>query len=209
LISRSQDDEDPDLAELGALLTSDRARPGCLSLSALDGFLAAVLAGPERVSPEEWLPMVWGEGEPAWADRDEAWRVFDAIRARHDQVDRQLEEDPDAYAPIFRTLHDGTVTAADWARGFLMGVDLRPSRWDALTASAEGMRYFVTIVSQLPDWDKRIKVVAKVGSAKIRGFRREGRRFIPLCVVEIRRFWSRRCGGGRARREVGCRPMVN
>ena len=55
-----------------------------------------------------------------------------------------------------------------------MGVDLRPSRWEALTASAEGMRFLVTIVSQLPDWDERIKVVAKVGSAKIRGFRREG-----------------------------------
>jgi uncharacterized protein len=207
LISRPQDDEDPDLAELCALLASDRARPGCLNLSALDGFLAAILAGPERVSPEEWLPMVWGEGEPAWADRAEAWRVFDAVRARHDQVARQLEEDPDAYAPIFRTLHDGTVTAADWARGFLVGVGLRSPRWDALTASAEGMRFLVTIVSQLPDWDERI--VAQVGGAKVREFRREGRRFIPLCVVEIRRFWSRRCGGSRTRREVGCRPMLN
>jgi uncharacterized protein len=207
LISRLQDDGDPDLAELGALLASDRARPGCLGLSALDGFLAAVLAGPERVSPEEWLPMVWGEGEPAWADRDEAWRAFEAIRARHDQVARQLEEDPDAYAPIFRTLHDGTVTAADWARGFLVGVGLRPSLWDALTASAEGMRFLVTIVSQLPDWDERI--VAKVGSAEVRKFRREGRRFIPLCVVEIRRFWSRRRGSSQARPEVGCRSTLN
>jgi hypothetical protein len=99
------------------------------------------------------------------------------------------------------------VTAADWARGFLVGVGLRSPRWDALTASAEGMRFLVTIVSQLPDWDERI--VAQVGGAKVREFRREGQRFIPLCVVEIRRFWSRRCGGSRTRREVGCRPMLN
>ena len=83
----------PDLAELGALLTSDRARPGCLNLSALDGFLAAVLAGPERVSREEWLPVVWARASPR-GRTDEAWRVFDAIRARHDQVDRQPERTP-------------------------------------------------------------------------------------------------------------------
>ena len=64
------------------------------------------------------------------------------------------------------------MTAADWARASGWAWTCA-SRWEALTASAEGMRFLVTIVSQLPDWDERIKVVAKVGSAKIRGFRRE------------------------------------
>ncbi len=31
-----------------------------LSLSALDGFLTAVLSGPELVSPSQWWPALWG-----------------------------------------------------------------------------------------------------------------------------------------------------
>ncbi len=31
-----------------------------LSLSALDGFLTAVLSGPELVPPSQWWPVLWG-----------------------------------------------------------------------------------------------------------------------------------------------------
>jgi hypothetical protein len=48
----------PDLAELGKLLASSRIRPGCFSLSELDGFLAAIVVGPV------WMSTVLGEEGP-------------------------------------------------------------------------------------------------------------------------------------------------
>jgi uncharacterized protein len=200
--------DEPARAELEALLASSRVGRGCLkNFSAVDGFLAAMLAGPVWISPEEWLPRIFGAREPKWLDLDEAERVCDVIRARYEQVERQLEETPDSYVPIFRTLHDGSVVAADWARGFHIGVEMRSPLWDALTASRKGMRYFTTILSQLPDWDG--KIMADLGRAAVLDFRREGRRFIPFCVREIRRFWAERRDSSQARPEAADRPMVN
>lgn len=177
-----------DLAELEAHLASDRVPPGTFDLSALDGFLAAIAAGPEPISPEEWLPMIWGEGPSPFTDQAEAFRIVDVIDARLRQIVQQLEEDPAAYTPIFRTTDDGAVTATAWARGFLAGVDLRPAAWAPLTRSARDIRFLAHIVAQLPDWDEKIKATS--GDRDLATFRREGQRFIPLCVTEISRCWQ-------------------
>ncbi len=100
---------------LGALLNSDRIRPGCMSLSEIDGFLAALALGPGLIpAPEDWMPAIWGEGEPAFADLDEAWQAVDALMSRGAEVYRQLRDNPDAYRPVFRIADDDAEIAADW-----------------------------------------------------------------------------------------------
>ena len=84
---------------------------------------------------------------------------------------------------------------------------MRAPLWDTLTASAKGNRYFITIFSQLPDWDR--KVMASLGKAAVLDFRRQGQRFIPYCVVEIRRFWAEQRDSSEASSEATYRPMVN
>jgi uncharacterized protein len=187
----------PDLAELEELLGSGRTRPGCFGLSELDGFLAAVVVGPVWMSPRAWLPLVWGEAEPEWLDQDEADRVRAAVRARHEQVARQLTDNPDSYAPILRALPDGTVAAEAWARGFQAGIGLHDRDWDALFRSPKGKRLLVPITAQLPDWDEGI--MADCGREAVLDFRRKGREFIGHCVAGIGRFWTKRrqAGGGR------------
>lgn len=179
------------LAELGAFFPPGRDPSDEARLSALDGLLAAIAAGPGPVPPREWLSILWRRNAPDPANEDR--ELFEPIRARLDQIVRQLEEDPDAYTPIFRTTDDGATVAADWARGFLAGVDLRPAAWAPLTKTREDKRFLVVIVSQLPDWDEQIR--ADAGGADIAAFRREGQKLIPWCVVEIGRFWKRRRGG--------------
>src|SRR5215211_3186102 len=66
----------PDLTELAELLASNRVRPGCFSLSKLDGFLAANVAGPVQRSARDLLPLIWGKGEPEWRDEEEAGRIL-------------------------------------------------------------------------------------------------------------------------------------
>ena len=179
-----------ELGELNAFLTSGRIPLGFFNLSSLDGFLAAVLVGPVWVPPQIWLPLVWNCSEPEWHDQDEAIRICGAVVNRHDEVARQLTEDPDSYAPIFRTLPDGTVTADDWARGFLDGMVLHAREWDALSRDPVGRRFLVTITAQLPDQDEEI--VADVGQEAVLAFRREGQKFIGHAVWQIRSFWAKR-----------------
>jgi yecA family protein len=190
LTARSSGIDGPDLAELEAHLASGHGPPGIFGLSARDGFLAAIAAGPERVPPEEGLPMIWGAGGPPFTDEAEALRLVDAIHARLDRIVRQLAEDPNAYTPILCTTDDGAVVASEWARGFLTGVDLRLAAWAPLTRSAEDSRFLVLIALRLlPGWDE---LVAAADGADLAVFRREEQEFIAYCVVEIRRLWKRR-----------------
>ena len=186
-----------ELAELEAFLASGRVPLGFFNLSSLDGFLATVLVGPVWMPPEVWLPLVWNCSEPEWLDQDEASRVCGTVLSRYDQVARQLADDPDSYAPIFRTLPNGTVAADDWARGFLDGTALYAREWDALEKDP-GQRFLVTILAQLPDWDG--KIMADLGQEAVLEFRRKGRDFIGHAVAQIQRFWAKRRQASQTRR---------
>jgi uncharacterized protein len=101
--------------------------PGLMSLeSDLDGFLTAVAIGPELIMPSEWLPCIWGGDSPSFQSEDQAQRVLGAIMGRYNEILDILAHEPEAFEPI---LHEnrktGETIAADWAEGFLIGVQLR------------------------------------------------------------------------------------
>ena len=51
-----------ELDELEAFLASDAVPQDCMDLEMLDGYLTAIVSGPEPIQPSEWLPHVWSEG---------------------------------------------------------------------------------------------------------------------------------------------------
>ena len=53
-----------DLEELAEYLDSDLSPDDCMGLSDLDGYLTAIIVGPEFIMPSERLPMICGEEEP-------------------------------------------------------------------------------------------------------------------------------------------------
>ena len=99
----------------------------------MDGFLAAIVAGPASDLARGMAAKSFGAGDPDWADPDEAERICDAILypLRTDCLDI-CEETADSYVPIFRTLHDGSLVTVDWAQGFRIGVEMRSRLWDEL-----------------------------------------------------------------------------
>ena len=53
---------DAELDELEGFLASDAVPQDCMDLEMLDGFLTAIVSGPESIQPSEWLPQVWSDG---------------------------------------------------------------------------------------------------------------------------------------------------
>lgn len=121
-----------DLGALDAFLASDQVPDDCMTLSELDGFLAGIIAGPGLVMPSEWLNRIWGEGEPAFADLNEANAVLGHIMRHYNQIIRQLDAKPPAYHPILTETEDGKVDGSDWAVGFIAAIGLRQEDWGAL-----------------------------------------------------------------------------
>lgn len=125
---------------------------------ALDGFLSAVVAGPELVSAGEWMPVVWGT-DHAFADEMTAREMAGLLmRAYNIVVDRvrdpaALGEPTDDLLPLVAypdfdpegsegppDMDDnGFLVGALWAHGFRLGCELRAKAWDQRVADWEGL----------------------------------------------------------------------
>jgi uncharacterized protein len=182
------------LEALDTLLASDRVRPSTMSLSEIDGFLAALAVGPGPIpTPEDWMPVIWGEGEPPFADLDETWQVVDAVLSRVTDIYQQLREDPGAYRPVFRVTNDGAEIAAEWARGFWTGAQFRADVFEPLRRTPERWEAVVFIIMHMTDWDDMLPAGQSLeGLAEIR---RRARTIIPGAVLDLCRFWRERDGG--------------
>ena len=109
-------------------LTSGRAPNGSMDLSRLDGFLTAVMASRDGVPVLDWMPVVWGGGEPEFEDMAEAETALAAITRRCRQIDKDLHV-TGCLVTILRRTAEGEVSAGAWCRGFMQGVMLTPEQW--------------------------------------------------------------------------------
>ena len=112
-----------------------------MQLSDLDGFLTAVAIGPELIVPSEWLPVIWGEGEPEFESAEEAQGVIGAIMGRYNEILHLIQHQPDDYEPLFWETPDGERWwLATGPRGSWPVWPLRRSSWRLAAGVRRGRR---------------------------------------------------------------------
>lgn len=120
---------DPELEELDLFLRS-HAGEDALLLDGVHGLLSAVAIGPERVTPEEWLPEVLHD---PFADAEEGKHILELIARLNESIVLELESD--GYEPILGEVElddgDSALSALGWCEGFSRGVDLRAHLWES------------------------------------------------------------------------------
>ena len=107
-------------------LLAERAA-GIGGIEALDGFLAAVIAGPELVPPSEVMAAILGDPDQVTFDSMAEARVLSDLIMRHWNAIATGLLTGD-YLPIL-TQVDGVFFGNDWAVAFLDGVALREKGW--------------------------------------------------------------------------------
>jgi uncharacterized protein len=199
-----------DLDALDAFPLSDRAPEGSMGLSDLDGFLTGVAVGPELIMPSEWLPVVWGGGEPAFGSVEEAHSILGTVMGRYNEIVRLLDAAPGDFDPVFWEGGDGGTIGADWAAGFLDAVLLRPEAWEPLVRHAEaGALVVPLLVLGADDPARRLPFGLRPPPLEeVEALRRMGAEVIPDCVVGIHGFWrepprARPGAGGAGGRPAG------
>ncbi|MBX6393000.1 MAG: UPF0149 family protein [Burkholderiales bacterium] len=129
------EDEMDELAALLEELPSDDA----MSLEMVDGYFAAIIAGPEHPPASEYLPRVYGfepgDETPPFEDAEKSARIAELLqrhwRTMAAQLFRLLEKD-EVYVPIMAEDEEGNALGNEWAAGFLIGTELRPHAWQEL-----------------------------------------------------------------------------
>ena len=190
--------EPVDLDPLDAFLNSDRAPDACMGLSDLDGFLTGLAIGPEPLAPSEWLPVVWGEGEPQFETLEEAQAILAIMLARYNEILDNLDTDPDSFEPVFWAGEEEEVIVTDWAAGFLEAVKLRPEAWEILTEDPDAGSLFAAILLIGSDLDEMAVEGGELSAEEIEQLLEEGPDVIPEAVIGIHAFWAdRRANAGK------------
>ena len=185
--------EPVDLDPLDAFLSSDRAPPGCMGLSDLDGFLTGLAIGPEPIQPSEWLPVIWGDGEPDFETLEEAQAILAIILARYNEILHSLDTDPDSFEPVFWAGEDDEPIVTDWATGFLEAVKLRPQAWETLTEDPTAGSLFAAILllgSDPEEADSEGADAEDLSEEEMAQLLEEGPDLIPDAVIGIHAFWT-------------------
>jgi uncharacterized protein len=110
-----------------------------MNVEQLDGFFAALIAGPETVMPSEYSPEVFG-GEMSdvceFSSPEEANEIF-GLLIRHWNTIAGALFNREVYVPLLLEDENGVAHGNDWARGFVRGMHMRHDGWAELVNDEE------------------------------------------------------------------------
>ncbi|MEO6103347.1 MAG: UPF0149 family protein [Pseudoxanthomonas sp.] len=156
--------DDDQIERLGDLLDQRAVPFKGFNLEALDGYLSALVLGPEEVPLAEWQPPVWGM-PPRWADEEERLQVEMLLQGHHNMATQRAraagEDLPDHLLPLLWLPEDleaeqGEGSAEepldvgrDWAFGFFRGVEMREVAWERWLDENEWMDDVFALLDRL------------------------------------------------------------
>jgi len=129
---------DAELDRLGDFLKSCKGGRA-MNVEALDGFFAALIAGPENVMPSEYYREVFG-GEMSdaceFGSLGEANEILGLMMRHWNTIASTLFKD-EVYVPLLLQDENGVANGNDWARGFMGGMHMRHDGWAELMDDEE------------------------------------------------------------------------
>jgi uncharacterized protein len=110
-----------------------------MNVEELDGFFAALIAGPETVMPSEYYSEVFG-GEMSdtceFASLDQANEILGLMMRHWNTIAGTLLKG-EVHVPLLLQDKDGVAHGNDWARGFMRGMHMRHDGWAELMDDEE------------------------------------------------------------------------
>ena len=95
---------------------------GAMPLDVVQGYLTAILSGPQMIMPSQWLPYVLGEAD--FSSESEAREIMELVMSLYNLTLAELEND--TYAPMILSMEEGYEDAPlplpyGWCEGYIMG----------------------------------------------------------------------------------------
>jgi len=129
---------DAELDRLGDFLKSCKGGRA-MNVEELDGFFAALIAGPEVVMPSEYYPEVFGglmSDACEFTSLDEANEILGLMMRHWNTIAAALNKGV-VYLPILLEDENGIARGNDWAHGFMRGMHMRHDGWAELVNDEE------------------------------------------------------------------------
>src|SRR6266851_8027138 len=137
---------DQEIQELEQFLFDAEGLEESMDISTLDGFLTAIVCGPNAIRPSEWmrwvLDMERGEAAPEFKDQAQAQRILGILMRHMNDIAQTLHQAPEQYEPLLMENPNGgnpIPTLDEWCWGFMKGVQLDSEGW-------------LPVIAGKPDW---------------------------------------------------------
>lgn len=121
-----------DLNRLEELLDSDIFQGEAMLLDELQALLCALISGPETVSPNVWLPVVFGE-QPQFESEAQANEVIDLLMRFNNDLAEHMASGEEWELILYPVADDPEeLDFATWADAYLYGSQLGCNWYDAV-----------------------------------------------------------------------------
>jgi len=146
---------DAEYDELELFLDTDEGPYNCMTISMMDGFLTALVIGPEIIEPSKLLPVVFGteddedDEEMAEFPSEKIKRITEIILHRYNYISKTFEIDPENFEPIFcyRTSDETKEPVTEeWCDGFSIGILFSKESWDPLINDEEAFNLLFPVM---------------------------------------------------------------
>ena len=138
--------------------------PGILDISTLDGFLTAVVSGPNPIPPSIWFPAVWGDFEPEWQEEAQFTQVMLLLVRHMNDIATTLMHSPEEFEPLFmeREVEGKTyLIVEEWCAGYLRGISLDLVGWKQ-GEEFESLVEPILLFGEQPGWEQLVKMTEEM-----------------------------------------------
>jgi uncharacterized protein len=166
-------------------------RPVATSFPMLDGYAAAIVAGPVSIDPLDWIcPLLAVDADAFNQGGTPEFAAICATAGRHDDISRVLSTTPDRFEPMHRCKPNGEVDPRPWCRGFYAAMRLRTSDWAPLFDTSDvNHGLLLPILQHCRDDHGRPLLGPPRWGRESREFRRNAYSEIPAVVEAMRQYW--------------------
>ena len=149
-----------ELGVLEAFLESEACDDETMTLSQAQGFLTAVVSGPDLVMPSEWMPQIWGH--PEFDTEAQAQKMTGLLMRVYNEVAKGLKERRD-FGLLLEEWgsvdEEKSVVALPWCEGYLVGMALRPAAWAEHSDGDLGSLLLPIVLIARPETDREQALV--------------------------------------------------
>jgi uncharacterized protein len=141
-----------DVQYLEEFLNSDACSDSSMTIAMLDGFLCAIISGPNMISPSHWIPLIWSSPDeahvPNFESESQAARITGTVLGLMNDIADSLSTAPDEHMLLVDQVEtesgDTVELIDDWCLGYLQGIGLDQDAWLPLMMEREDL--FATLL---------------------------------------------------------------
>ncbi|UWU67854.1 UPF0149 family protein [Bradyrhizobium sp. NC92] len=165
--------------------------PTATSLPMLDGYVAAIVAGPVSMSPLDWIcPLLAIDADAFNHGGTPEFAAISAVALRHNEISEILSTAPAQFAPMHRRKINGDVDPRPWCDGFHAAMRLRLSAWaPLLDTSNVNHGLLLPILLHCRDDQGRPMLGPPRNGRETADFLRNAHADIPAVVEAMRQYW--------------------